>query len=76
MKIKPADTLPRAMEPEDVRRLLSVNGGIRDRAMMLLLLRTGMRIGELLSTKVSDVNLTEQKILIFESEKNRCGRVV
>jgi integrase/recombinase XerD len=76
MKIKPADTLPRAMEPEDVRRLLSVNGGVRDRAMMLLLLRTGMRIGELLSTKVSDVNLTEQKILIFESEKNRCGRVV
>ncbi len=76
MRIKPPETLPRAMEPDDVRGLLSVNGGARDRAMMVLLLRTGMRIGELLTTRLSDVNLKERKILIFEGEKNRCGRVV
>jgi len=76
MKIKLPETLPRAMAPEDVERLLSANSSPRDRAMILLLLRTGMRIGELLSTTMRDVNLREQKILIFESEKNRFGRVV
>jgi len=76
MTIKPPQSLPRAMDPDEVKRLLSVIDHIRDRAMILVLLRSGMRIGELLATTVSDVNLTERKILIFESEKNRCGRVV
>jgi integrase len=35
-----------------------------------------MRIGELLSTKMQDIKLKERKILIFESAKNRIGRVV
>ena len=65
MKIRLPEALPRAMDPEDVERLLSVDSNARDRAMILLLLRTGMRIGELLSTALRDVNLREQKILIF-----------
>jgi len=44
--------------------------------MVLMLLRTGMRIGELLSTKIIDVDLKERKVLIFEGEKNCLGRVV
>ena len=68
--------LPRAMEPGDVRQLLSVIGHIRNRAMILVLLRTGMRIGELLNTKVTDVNLGARRIEIYEGEKNRLGRVV
>jgi integrase/recombinase XerD len=44
--------------------------------MIMLLLRTGMRIGELLRTRVIDVNMRDQKILIYEGEKNRRGRVV
>jgi site-specific recombinase XerD len=44
--------------------------------MILVLLRTGMRICELLSTRIQDINLRERKILIFESAKNRIGRVV
>jgi len=76
MKTKLPEALPRAMEPVDVERLLSANSSPRDRAMILLLLRTGMRIGELLSTTIRDVNLKEQKILIFEAEKNLLGRVV
>ena len=76
LKIKLPETLPRAMDPEDVSRLLGLQSTSRDRAMLLLLLRTGMRIGELLNTRVADVNLKEQKILIYESEKNAVGRVV
>ena len=76
IRIKLPEALPRAMDPGDVKRLLSVIDNIRDRAMVLVLLRTGMRIGELLYTKVSDVHLPERKILLYEGEKNRVGRVV
>ena len=76
MIIKVPDSLPRAMDPEEIRHLISVIDTIRDRAMIVVLLRTGMRIGELLNTLVEDVNLTEQRIAIYEAEKTRIGRVV
>jgi integrase/recombinase XerD len=76
IRIKVPDALPRAMDPVDEKRLLCVTQNIRDRAMILVLLRTGMRIGELLQTRVSDVHLTERKILLWVGEKNRTGRVV
>jgi integrase/recombinase XerD len=76
IRIKVPDALPRAMDPLDVKWLLSVTQNIRDRAMILVLLRTGMRIGELLRTRVSDVHLDERKILLWVGEKNRTGRVV
>jgi integrase/recombinase XerD len=76
IRIKVPDPLPRAMDSLDVKRLLSVTQNIRDRAMILLLLRTGMRIGELLQIRVCNVHLAERKILLFVGEKNRMGRVV
>jgi integrase/recombinase XerD len=76
LTIKMPEPLPRAMDPEDVDTLLSVKASVRDRAMVLLLLRTGMRIGELLKTRVEDVTMEEQRILIDEGEKNQRGRVV
>jgi len=76
LRVKVPDSLPRAIDPQDVRRLLAVNQRPRERAMALVLLRTGMRIGELLNTTLSDVNMAEKRIEIFESRKNRVGRVV
>jgi integrase/recombinase XerD len=76
MRIKVPDSLPRAIEPEDVKALLAVIETTRDRAMILVLLRTGMRIGELLHTTVADLNLREKRIEIVEAQKNRVGRVV
>jgi site-specific recombinase XerD len=76
IRLKLPDLLPRAMNPGDVRQLLSVIGTIRDRALILVLLRTGMRIGELLTLKVNDLDIRERKIHIFEGEKNSLGRVV
>ena len=76
MIIKVPDSLPRAIEPYDEEKLLSVIDDVRNRAMILLLVRTGMRIGELLNTLVTDVNLKERKINIWEAQKNRVGRVV
>jgi len=76
LRVKVPDSLPRAIDPQDVRRLLAVIQRPRDRALVLVLLRTGMRIGELLNTTISDVNLAEKRIEIFETQKNRVGRVV
>ena len=75
-RLKVPKSLPRAMEPYDVNCLLAVLDDVRNRAMILLLLRTGMRIGELLNTKATDVHLADKKIMIFEGEKNRKGRAV
>ena len=44
--------------------------------MMTVLLRAGMRIGELLNLLVREVNLKERRIEISEAEKTRVGRVV
>ena len=76
IKIRLPEQLPRAMEAQEVKQLLSVIDHVRDRALILLLLRTGMRIGELLNTKVHDVDLSNQRILIYQADKTGLGRVV
>jgi integrase/recombinase XerD len=76
IRLQLPERLPRAMDADDLRKFLSVIDHTRDRAMILILLRTGMRIGELLNTKVIDVHLKERRIEIYEAEKNRIGRVV
>lgn len=76
IRLQLPERLPRAMDPDDLQKLLSAIEGSRDRAMILVLLRTGMRIGELLSTKVIDVHMKERRIEIYEAAKNRLGRVV
>ena len=76
IRLRKPETLPRAMDPDDVKQLLTVIDNPRDRGMVMVLLRTGMRIGELLNTKMNDLHLRDRKIDIYEGEKNRQGRVV
>ncbi len=76
IRLKLPEALPKAIDPADVSKLLSVIKHIRDRAMILVLLRTGMRIGELLNTKEMDVNLKERRIEIPQAMKTGVGRVV
>ena len=76
IRLRLPERLPKAIDPEDLQKFLSVIKDTRDRAMILILLRTGMRIGELLNTKVMDVHIKERNIEIYEGEKNRLGRVV
>ena len=54
--------MPEILTPKEVDLLLSqpsmkTNKGIRDRAMLELLYATGIRVSELISLKLSDVNL-------------------
>ncbi len=76
IKLKLPDVLPRAMHSADVRKLLSVIDDIRDRALILLLLRTGIRIGEALGLTLNDLDLKDRKVHLYEGEKNSMGRVV
>jgi len=76
IRLKLPDVLPRAMSPTDVRKLLSVIDDTRDRALILLLLRTGMRIGEALELTLNDLDIRDRKVHLFEGEKNSMGRVV
>jgi integrase/recombinase XerD len=76
LRIKLPEALPKALDPADTRQLLQVIQTVRDRALVLLLLRTGMRIGEVLATKPVDIQLQEQKILIYQAPKTSTGRVV
>jgi len=76
IRLRLAQSLPKAICAPDIVRLLSVIDHTRDRAIVLTLLRTGMRIGELLSLRVNDVDLCERTVKIYQGEKNSIGRLV
>jgi len=69
-------TLPRSIEPDDVKRFLRKRFTPRDKCMILMLLRTGIRICELLALKLQDINLKERKVIIHKSAKIGKERVV
>jgi integrase/recombinase XerD len=76
IRVKLPEALPRAIDPEDLKALLAAVTSVRDRALILLLHRTGMRIGELLKLTVTDIDLQERKVSLYIGEKNARGRVV
>jgi integrase/recombinase XerD len=69
-------TLPRALEPDDIRKLLRKRFTPRDKCLILLLLRTGMRISELLSLCLQDINLKERTLIIHRGAKTGKGRIL
>ena len=74
--IKQPKRLPKSIEPDDEDRILAQIDNVRDNALIRLLLRTGMRISELLNTQMEDISLEGQVIRIYESDKTSIGRVV
>ncbi|MBC2703515.1 tyrosine-type recombinase/integrase [Desulfobacula sp.] len=75
-RLKMPDILPKAIDPDDLKLFLSVINTARERALILVLLRTGMRIGELLGTKIIDIDFSEKKIEIPQAQKTYEGRIV
>lgn len=65
-----AQRLPRVLTPDEVDRLLAqprtnTPAGLRDKAMLELLYATGIRVSELVSMDLSDVNLEHGFIRCF-----------
>lgn len=69
-------SLPRSIEPDDLKRLLKKRFTPKVKCMILILLRTGMRICELLALKLTDIDLKQRTIIIPESAKTGVGRIV
>lgn len=68
--------MPTILSTEEVTRLLEQpNGttpkGLRDKAMLELLYATGIRVSELISLKVSDVNLRMEYVTCTDAHKER-----
>lgn len=68
--------IPEIMSPEEVVRLLEQPGGdspkeIRDKAMLELLYATGIRVTELITLKVSDVNMQMSFLVCKDANKER-----
>ncbi len=66
---KTSKKLPLFLYPGEIEVLLSAPKndvlGIRDKAIMELLYATGMRVGELVSLKTSDINFGSNYIIVF-----------
>ena len=69
-------SLPRSIEPDDVRKLLKKRHNLRDKCIILILLRTGIRICELLALKPQDINLKKRIAIIHSGAKTGVGRIV
>ena len=76
VRMQEPDALPKAIPDEDIKSIFNAVTSVRDRALLMLLYRTGMRIGELLQVKVDDIILSEQTILLYIGSKNYEGREV
>lgn len=68
--------IPGVLSETQVERLLeqpdtTTSKGIRDKAMLELLYATGMRVTELISIRVSDINLAMEYVVCRDEEKER-----
>src|SRR4030065_2208864 len=68
IRLKKPETLPRALDPNDVKQFISGIDNPKDRAMIMVLLRTGMGIGELLNNNMNDLHLRDRKSAVNRGE--------
>lgn len=77
-KLKGAQRIPEPLTPDEIKALLAEAGdgftGLRNAAMMLILLDCGLRLTELMEIKVGDVDFAQSQIKVFG--KGRKERIV
>lgn len=66
----------RTLTPEDARRLLAVLSGHRNEALYTLMLATGLRRGEALGLRWSDVDLEGGQLVVTRQLKREGGSLV
>jgi site-specific recombinase XerD len=75
-KVRLPQKIVQPFSPDDVLRLLaccdpSTPSGARNRAILMVLLDTGMRVGELVRLQLSDLSLEGQRMRILHGKGNK-----
>ena len=73
--LKEPHPLPCPASEEELSEFFAQIHSVRDRALCLILLRSGLRVAEVVSLEVQDVDLRRQTLLVREG-KGRRGRLV
>lgn len=69
-KLKTSKNLPKVVENEDFIRLINACTRIRDKFLLYLLFESGLRIGQALGLRHSDINLPDSEIKIVPRPDN------
>ena len=72
---RPAQVLPVVMNDEEMRGLLGAAASLRDRALLETAYATGMRLGEVLHLRVTDID-SRRMVIRVEQGKGRKDRYV
>lgn len=67
--------LPRPLKDEEVQRLLAVVQNLRDRAIVILVLRTGLRVEEVSNLQLDDLDLARQRLIVRRGKGGKDRRV-
>jgi integrase len=84
MRLRRIQRVPRPLSEDQAVRLLAAPTRLRDRAMLLLLLQGGIRVGELLNLHLEDIQYGRRRIVVrYRCDhprgvrtKSRCERIV
>ncbi len=68
IKMKRPQTLPVVLSKDEVQKLIKVTGNIKHKTILLLIYSAGLRLGELLNLKISDIDSTRLKIHIRQAK--------
>ena len=76
---KAVQSVPRGLAPDDVKRLLAVipdsRAGVRDRAIILVLVLTGRRRAEVLGLKAGDIEVSGPQVFYrYRGKGGKAGR--
>ena len=67
------ERLPRAMDPDDLQKLLSTIDDIRDRTMFMLMLRCGLRVEEVANLAIGAIDVNRRTILVEDGKGGKTG---
>ncbi|RMH64633.1 MAG: hypothetical protein D6677_04400 [Calditrichaeota bacterium] len=76
VKMKKPQTLPVVLSREEVQKLIKVTANIKHKTILLLIYSAGLRLGELLNLKISDIDSKRLKIHIRQAKGKKDRYVV
>jgi integrase len=76
-QVTPIRDLKGYLEPAEVERLMEVATNLRDRLLIRILWRTGVRVSELIGTRVQDIDFDNRAIVIkVQKMRKRDGKTI